>query len=55
MTHEQIENAKWREVKAHDGRTGWVESRFVRSAVGYRAGFTKTPAGWKMDALVAGD
>ena len=46
----------WQNVKTSDGRTGWVESRFVRSPVGYRAGFLKNKEGkWRMNALVAGD
>jgi len=46
----------WQNVKTADGRTGWVESRFVRSPVGYRAGFLENSEGkWRMNALVAGD
>jgi hypothetical protein len=45
----------WTKVETADGKTGFVESKFVRSPVGYRAGFIKTAAGWRMNALVAGD
>lgn len=45
----------WTKVTTADGKTGFVESRFVRSPVGYRAGFTRTADGWRMTALVAGD
>jgi hypothetical protein len=45
----------WINVKTADGRSGWVESRFVRSPVGYRAGFSKRSGQWKMEALVSGD
>ena len=47
---------KWHNVSTADGHTGWVEARFVRSPVGYRAGFLKNSAGkWRINALVAGD
>ena len=45
----------WQQIKTSDDRTGWVESRFVRSPVGYRAGFVKSEGKWKLNALVAGD
>jgi SH3-like domain-containing protein len=47
---------EWHNVKTADGRSGWVEARFVRSPVGYRAGFLKNKDGkWQINALVAGD
>jgi hypothetical protein len=47
---------EWQNVKTADGHTGWVEARFVRSPVGYRAGFLKNKDGkWQINALVAGD
>ena len=47
---------EWHNVKTADGHTGWVESRSVRSPVGYRAGFLKNKDGkWQINALVAGD
>lgn len=44
----------WTEVKTGQ-HAGFVESKFVRSPIDYRAGFNKTAAGWQMTALVAGD
>lgn len=49
------EDGPWIQVKTADGRTGYVDAKFVRSPVGYRAGFNKGPDGWRMTALVAGD
>ena len=49
------ERGAWTKVTTADGKTGFVESKFVRSSVDYRAGFVKTPDGWRMNALVAGD
>lgn len=45
----------WQEVKLSDGRTGFVESKFLRSPIGYRAAFDKEDGHWRMTALVAGD
>lgn len=45
----------WQKVKTADDRTGFVETKFVRSPVGYRAGFNKTGTTWRMTAIVAGD
>ncbi|HEX6097068.1 MAG TPA: SH3 domain-containing protein [Thermoanaerobaculia bacterium] len=45
----------WTKVETADGKTGFVESKLVRSPVDYRAGFIKSDAGWRMNALVAGD
>jgi hypothetical protein len=45
----------WQEVKVDDGRTGFVESKFVRGPIGYRAGFNKEGGTWRMTALVSGD
>jgi hypothetical protein len=49
------EPGTWQRVTTADGKTGFVESKLVRSPVDYRAGFLKTDAGWRMNALVAGD
>lgn len=49
------EGGAWTKVKTADGKTGFVESKSVRSPVGYRAGFLKTKDGWRMNAWVAGD
>ena len=45
----------WTKVTTADGKTGFVESKSVRSPVDYRAGFMKTGDRWHMSALVAGD
>jgi hypothetical protein len=45
----------WQKIRTADGRTGVVETRFLRSPVGYRAGFNKTGDTWRMTGLVAGD
>lgn len=45
----------WSHVRTADGRDGWVPTERVRSPVGYRAGFAKTPKGWRMTAFVSGD
>lgn len=52
---EKSTDEHWIHVTTADGRSGWVESRLVRSPIGYRAGFTKRSGQWKMDALVSGD
>lgn len=49
------QSVDWLEVQTADGRKGWVERKYVRSPIDYRAGFGKTEQGWRMDALVAGD
>lgn len=45
----------WREVVLPDGRSGWVESKCVRSPIDYRAAFEKKNGAWKMVFFVAGD
>lgn len=45
----------WRKAKTESGKTGWVEERFVRSQIDYRACFEKKSGEWKMVLLVAGD
>jgi hypothetical protein len=49
------ERGAWLQVKTADGKTGYVESKFVRSPIDYRAGFLKSNGTWRMNALVAGD
>lgn len=49
------ETPQWLEVRTADGRTGHVESKFLHSPVGYRAGFARNGDTWRMTALVAGD
>lgn len=45
----------WTKITTADGKTGFVETKLVRSPIDYRAGFTKRGAEWRMTALVAGD
>lgn len=45
----------WQKVKTADGKTGYVETKSVRSPIDYRAGFNKSAQGWRMTAFVAGD
>lgn len=45
----------WQEVKTSSGATGYVETKYIRSPISYRAGFNKEGGIWKMTALVAGD
>lgn len=49
------EQKGWRKVKTSGGRVGWISSDFLRSPVGYRSCFGKTPDGWKMQLFVKGD
>lgn len=49
------EDAAWTKVKTANDDIGFVESKFVRSPIDYRAGFLKTKDEWRMNALVAGD
>ncbi len=48
-------SGEWTQIKTHDGRIGFVETKFIRSPVGYRAGFNKEGGRWRMTGLVAGD
>lgn len=41
--------------KTADGRVGWVDPKFLRSPIGYRAGLVRKGDTWKMEALVSGD
>lgn len=45
----------WTQIRTSGGRTGFAETKFLRSPVGYRAGFNKVGDRWRMTALVAGD
>lgn len=45
----------WQKIQTHDQKTGYVSMRYLRSPIGYRAGFNKGPNGWKMTFFVAGD
>jgi hypothetical protein len=45
----------WVKVELEDKATAWIEARFVRANVDYRAGFKKVRGTWKMNAFLAGD
>jgi hypothetical protein len=45
----------WVAVRLADGRIGYIDARYARSAIDYRARFEKTPAGWRLTSLLAGD
>lgn len=47
--------APMRHVRTADKREGWVEARFVRSSIDYRAALVKRNGSWKIETLVAGD
>ena len=49
------EDYEWLKVETLGGKSGFVQDRFVRSSVGYRAGFEKKRGQWKMTFLLAGD
>jgi hypothetical protein len=45
----------WVQIELADKRKAWVQAKYVRSGVDYRAGFTKTRGVWKMTTFIAGD
>lgn len=49
------EKYDWVKVETTDGKKGFVAARFVRSPIGYRAGFEKIRGQWKMTFFLAGD
>jgi hypothetical protein len=55
VEHMSDPSGGWTQIKIHDGRSGFVETKHLRSPVGYRAGFNKEGDRWRMTALVAGD
>jgi hypothetical protein len=42
-------------VRLPDGRAGFVDSRFVRSPIDYRAAFARIDGRWQMTLFLAGD
>jgi hypothetical protein len=51
-----VENGyEWLSVKTLGGKRGFVKSEYVRSPIGYRAGFAKKGGKWKMTFFLAGD
>jgi hypothetical protein len=57
VTIEPVKNSPpgWRKVRTAGGKVGWIQQRFVRSHIDYRACFEKVGGDWKMVLLVAGD
>ncbi|HMQ05061.1 MAG TPA: SH3 domain-containing protein [Pyrinomonadaceae bacterium] len=49
------ERPTWYKVETLGGKTGWVNTEFIRSPISYRAGFEKKRGVWKMTYFVAGD
>jgi hypothetical protein len=45
----------WSEIKTGDGKRGFVQSKYYRSSIDYRAIFEKRKGKWRMTVLVAGD
>lgn len=45
----------WRGITLPDGRTGFVETKHIRSPVEYRIGLRRFGARWMIDFFVAGD
>lgn len=45
----------WVQIELADKRKAWVQAKYVRSSVDYRAGFTKSRGVWKMTTFIAGD
>ena len=45
----------WVAVELADGRAGFVASSYVRSRIGYRAGFAKRNGRWVLEFFAAGD
>lgn len=45
----------WVKVELEEKQTAWIEARFVRAGVDYRAGFKKVRGAWKMNVFIAGD
>lgn len=46
---------EWLKIETLGGKKGFVNPKFVRSSVDYRACFEKIKGNWKMTAFVAGD
>jgi Bacterial SH3 domain len=48
-------HSAWWPVRLNDGRSGYVQRRFLRRAVDYRAVFSKREGRWRLRAFIAGD
>jgi hypothetical protein len=49
------EEYSWLKIETLGGKTGFVKAEFVRSSIGYRAGFEKKNGKWMMVFFLAGD
>jgi hypothetical protein len=47
--------SEWIPIRLADGREGYVQDRFVRSPIDYRACFKNTAGRWVMTVFIAGD
>lgn len=45
----------WVAIRLSDGKTGYIDRRYVRSSVDYRASFSKIDGRWQMTFFLAGD
>lgn len=45
----------WVQVELDGKRKGWLQAKYVRSAVDFRAGIKKVRGAWKMNVFIAGD
>ncbi|MEO8219138.1 MAG: hypothetical protein ABI718_18845, partial [Acidobacteriota bacterium] len=50
-----VADSPWRHVVTTGGASAWLAADDLYSPVGYRAFFEKTPEGWMLTTLVAGD
>ena len=51
----QPEDESWRAVRLPDGRAGFVDRRYLRSPIDYRAAFARIDGRWQMTLFLAGD
>lgn len=45
----------WVTIRLPSGKTGYIDRRFVRSSIDYRASFSKIDGRWQMTFFLAGD
>ncbi len=45
----------WVSIRLPGGKTGYIDRRYVRSPIDYRASFTKIDGRWQMTVFLAGD
>lgn len=51
------EGALWIQIRRQDGQSGWMHADYLRSPIGYRAGFSQVEGSgdWLMQYFLAGD